>query len=240
MSTDNMSALALSQLAGSKHRKQQLSSGVFQEHLAAPPSDFARKQLEKMGWKQGTGLGKKRDGIKSHIKVQKRQENAGLGIDKQTAILQAQKEGEEWWKNSLGDTLAKLSSKKKSSSNRKSDKEQDNKRSRKQFTDEELFEATGGARFGMRAGKSRNLAKWKRAESELSSTTASTAPESNSSGSDTNPGDSCVTTERAEQDDSKEKTAKSDKKKKRKRKEEKSEEATCKKDRKSKKAKQAK
>jgi hypothetical protein len=31
-------------------------------------------------------------------------------------------------------------------------------------TDADLFQATGGARFGMRAGKTRNLAKWRRTE----------------------------------------------------------------------------
>ncbi|KAL7573790.1 hypothetical protein ACA910_007819 [Epithemia clementina (nom. ined.)] len=182
------SAVALSQLTGSKYRKQRMATGGFQEHLSAPTSQFARKQLEKMGWKEGTGLGKKRDGISTHIKVQKRQENAGLGIERHVA--QTQQASSEWWKASLGDTLAKLGSKsekekknkKKRSKNEKD--EETKKRSRKDYTDDELFEVTGGARFGMRAGKSRNLAKWKRAESssELSSSrTDMTAAESSSS-----------------------------------------------------------
>lgn len=34
--------------------------------------------LEKMGWKEGEGLGKQNDGIKEHIKVKFKQDNEGL------------------------------------------------------------------------------------------------------------------------------------------------------------------
>mmetsp|Transcript_5382 Transcript_5382/g.11058 ORF Transcript_5382/g.11058 Transcript_5382/m.11058 type:complete len:252 (+) Transcript_5382:14-769(+) len=157
--SNELTASSMSQLAGSKLRKKM--SGSFQEHVSAPTSDFAVKQLEKMGWTAGTGLGKKRDGVVSHIKVKKREENSGLGIEKHK--VEMQRASDDWWKSSLGDTLAKLGSKK----GKKKKKE-----AKKEFTDEELFEATGGARFGMRAGKSRNLAKWRRTESEISSDAA--------------------------------------------------------------------
>jgi hypothetical protein len=143
-------------LAGSKLRKH--LSGSLQEHVSAPTSAFARKQLEKMGWEDGTGLGKKRDGIKTHIKVKKRKDQEGIGADK--AAAEKATSTEQWWKDSLGDTLARLSSK----GGKKSDKK---KKKRKDYTDEELFEATGGSRFGMRAGVTKNLAKWKRSEGEL-------------------------------------------------------------------------
>ncbi|GAX12373.1 hypothetical protein FisN_1Hu306 [Fistulifera solaris] len=142
-------------LAGSKLRKKHGSS--LQEHLSAPTSAFARKQLEKMGWTEGTGLGKKRDGITTHVKVKKREEKAGLGIEKVATEKRAA--GEQWWKDSLGDTLARLGSKQK--------KKKSSKRKR-EYTDEELFEATGGARFGMRAAPSQKLAKWRRSESGAS------------------------------------------------------------------------
>jgi Pin2-interacting protein X1 len=146
-------------LAGSKLRKH--LSGSLQEHVSAPTSAFARKQLEKMGWEDGTGLGKKRDGIKTHIKVKKRKDQEGIGADK--AAAEKATSTEQWWKDSLGDTLARLSSKK----GKKGDKK---KKKRKDYTDEELFEATGGSRFGMRAGVTKNLAKWKRSEGELEGT----------------------------------------------------------------------
>ena len=136
-------------LVGSKMRKKM--AGQLHEHVSAPTSEFAKKQLEKMGWTAGTGLGKKRDGIVSHIKVQKREENAGLGTERHAA--EARSTAESWWKDSLGDTLARLASK------------NGKKKRKKEYTDEELFEATGGARFGTKGGKLRQ-AKWRRTETE--------------------------------------------------------------------------
>lgn len=135
LASSRSNSTTLLDLAGSKLRKKLGSS--LQESSAAPASDFAKKQLEKMGWTEGTGLGKRRDGIKTHIRVKKREEQAGLGIEK--AAVEKRLASEEWWKDSLGDTLAKLS--------RKKDAKGSKKRKRN-FTDEELFEATGGVRFG--------------------------------------------------------------------------------------------
>ena len=152
------SSSSLLDLAGSKLRKKLGSS--LQESAAAPVSDFARKQLEKMGWREGTGLGKKRDGIKTHIRVKKRKEQAGLGTEK-AADEKRQASSEEWWKDSLGDTLAKLSRKK----NKKSSS---SKKRKRLVTDEELFEATGGIRFGTKGAKvsarTKNLAMLQRTE----------------------------------------------------------------------------
>jgi len=151
-------------LVGKKHRKHLAST--LNENAAAPPSRFAHAQLEKMGWSQGTGLGKNRDGMVSHIKVKKREDGAGLGIEQHTRDVQAAQQ--DWWKNSLSSTLSKLSSKKKSSDG---EGKKSQKRPR-EYTDQELFEATGGVRFGMRAGKTRNLHKWKRTESMETTGTA--------------------------------------------------------------------
>lgn len=145
-------------LVGSKLRRQM--AGRLQEHVSAPASDFAIKQLEKMGWTAGTGLGKKGNGIVSHIKVKKRAENAGLGTERQAA--ERQHAAESWWKDSLGDALAKLGA--AAGGNKKNGK----KKRKRNFTDEELFEATGGARFGTKGGKLRS-AKWRRTESSSSS-----------------------------------------------------------------------
>ena len=122
-----------------------------------------------MGWTEGTGLGKKRDGITTHIKVQKREESSGLGIEKE----RTRKMGVEgmWWASNVGNTLMKLQKSKKKKKESKKDKKKKKKKSKKEssdepkvYTDEELFKATGGARFGMRA-QSRAEGKWKRTES---------------------------------------------------------------------------
>ena len=134
---------------------------------------FARKQLEKMGWTEGTGLGKNRDGRVSHIKAKKREDSAGLGVEK--VIINEM--NDVWWKDSVGSTLARLQEK-KGEKKKKRKKDKDKKKSKKRkasdeknvatagkiFTDEELFAATGGARFGMRAQR-RAEGKWARTES---------------------------------------------------------------------------
>lgn len=140
-------------LAGSKLRAR-LGSNLNEAASAGVTSKFARRHLEKLGWEEGTGLGKRRSGIVSHIKVQRRvDEQGGLG---KSSIDENLKIGDEWWKNSVGNTLAKLGKK-------KNKKKKGEKEKKKAFTDEELFEATGGARFGMRAGKSQK-GKWTRTE----------------------------------------------------------------------------
>lgn len=133
-------------LAGSKLRAKLGAS--LNENVSAPTSDFAQNQLKKMGW-TGEGLGKRRQGRASHIKVTKREDNVGLG---HSDLFQ---DTQQWWKDSVSDTLAKLSSEKKKKAKRKA----------KEYTDEELFEATGGARFGMRAQR-RATGKWARTESQ--------------------------------------------------------------------------
>ena len=152
-------------LAGSKLRKK--FGAQLRESVSAPVSAFAVEQMQRLGWTEGTGLGRKRDGRVEHIRVVQRKDSAGLGSEKAVTGAALQ---DEWWKDSLGDTLAKLSA--------AADPSGKKKRSKKIFTDEELFEATGGARFGMRAGRTRNLAKWRRTESTISSSTSAT----NSSG----------------------------------------------------------
>lgn len=136
-------------LMGSKRRKEMGSS--IQEHAATAPSEKSRQLMKSMGWTEGTGLGKRRDGITTHIVAKKQKiEQAGLGLE-QSKSRQSIQQG-EWWKDAVGDTLARLGSKKQSKKKNK----------QKRFTDEELFEATGGKRFGMRASPSSNLHKWKR------------------------------------------------------------------------------
>jgi hypothetical protein len=56
-------------------------AGAMNEHAAgAGPSAWARKLLERQGWAEGKGLGKKEDGMVSHIKVAKKDDTAALGF----------------------------------------------------------------------------------------------------------------------------------------------------------------
>ena len=153
---------------------------------------FAQKMMRRMGWQEGQGLGKDQQGMKEHIKVKQRLEEEGIGHDKfqmekaiagdcwwqqsmgdTLARLQKQK------RKILDETKEKT---KKKPKKRKIDEESDDengderklkkrkkeKKKKKEkvktfYTDEELFEATGGARFGMRAQR-RQHGKWARAE----------------------------------------------------------------------------
>ena len=144
------------------------SATNFSPALLSSDKSFAKRQLEKMGWTEGTGLGKRRDGMKEHVKIKQREDEMGLGREK----MKAQEVADVWWKDNLGDTLARLQKKKsdkdEKKSKKKSKKDKKKEKTKKHFTDEELFEATGGARFGSTSGARANRSqhgKWKRSES---------------------------------------------------------------------------
>ena len=42
-------------------------------------SKFGEAMMAKMGWKRGDGLGKKMDGIKDCIQIERRDEGVGMG-----------------------------------------------------------------------------------------------------------------------------------------------------------------
>jgi len=150
------------------------SAAIHTPLLLSADQSFAKRQLEKMGWTEGAGLGKRGDGMKQHVKIKQREDEMGLGREKEMA----KEIGNVWWKDSVGGTLARLQAQKKkknsdkeSKKKRKKDKKKSSKSNKsgeekagKIFTDQELFEATGGARFGMRAQR-RAEGKWKRTES---------------------------------------------------------------------------
>ncbi|KAG7354547.1 G-patch domain containing protein [Nitzschia inconspicua] len=165
-------------LAGSKHKRK--LGATLNESAAVGPNDFAKRQLEKLGWKEGTGLGKKRDGRSTHIRVKQRAHESGLGST--STDIDPVVSADQWWKSSVGNTLAKLSAKQKTKKSKKNSKKEKKKKdssdddtddiqtqktTTKVYTDEELFQATGGVRFGMRA-QTQQRSKWKRAESNIS------------------------------------------------------------------------
>lgn len=156
--------MAYTNIAGKK--LQSKLGGVLNESvschtpaLLSSDKSFAKRQLEKMGWQEGTGLGKRRDGIKDHIKIKQRADEMGLGREKETA----KDIGNQWWKDSVGGTLAKLQARKSKDS--KKDAKKSKKKTKKSktkdresvaakmYTDEELYQATGGARFGTKGGR---------------------------------------------------------------------------------------
>ena len=165
--TKSAASVLLSSLAGRKHKARM--GADLNESVATGPSSFARKQLEKMGWTEGTGLGKNRDGRSTHVRVTKREDGRALGAS--GSRIDPVVSGDQWWKSSVGNTLARLRQRrdqKKKKKDKKKDDKKDKKRKRRktEYTDEELFAATGGARFGMRA-QSRQTGKWNRAEDAI-------------------------------------------------------------------------
>eukprot|EP00978_Attheya_sp_CCMP212_P023799 scaffold73687_cov36-Attheya_sp.AAC.1 len=171
------------ELSSKKLRKKM--GETLNESASAPTSAFAQRQLEKMGWTKGTGLGKKGTGRTSHIRVTKRNDQEGLGVAKADLEREGGGYNNEWWKDNVGSTLARLSSS-SSLDKKKKDKKKKKKSSKtqpiKEYTDDELFQATGGARFGMRAQR-RAEGKWKRTESNLDEDTAKGRVEWNGLGS---------------------------------------------------------
>ena len=67
-------------------------------------SNFGYQMLMKMGWKEGGGLGKNEDGIATHVKVDKRTDNLGIGA----TIDLVGSEGWSATRSSFGDLLASL------------------------------------------------------------------------------------------------------------------------------------
>lgn len=111
-------------------------------------SDFAKRQMEKMGWQEGKGLGKNESGISKHIKAVKRDDNSGLGSE----AVQAEEVKDNWWHDAFSKQLkvfqSSSSGKKKKKKTKSSDENVD---APPPPTYAELFAATGGARLGMRA-----------------------------------------------------------------------------------------
>ena len=138
-------------------------------------SAVSRKLMASIGWSKGKGLGKDEQGIDEHLKARKREENIGLGAD---ASVEAQfasgmhkgsgkasfdVEGGQWWLDSFAgalDTVREAAGKTTSAKKKK----KDGKKKKTNFLDD-CFEASGGARLGMRA-RSQQSGKHRRAEGD--------------------------------------------------------------------------
>jgi Pin2-interacting protein X1 len=129
------------------------------ESSGSKVSDFALKQMQKFGWKDGQGLGKNENGIVKHIKAVKKEENTGIGRDS-VAMEEA---GAEWWHDAFSAGLRGVHKKTNSKKKKRKDTDEAATGNRNAPSFEELFAATGGARLGMRA-RANQTGKLKRTE----------------------------------------------------------------------------
>ncbi|GLD92267.1 hypothetical protein PINS_up000800 [Pythium insidiosum] len=80
-------------LVGKKYMKQ--LGAMVNENAASAMSAFARKQMEKMGWSEGKGLGKNEQGMATYVRVKKREESMGIGVE----AVKVQEQQNQWWYN---------------------------------------------------------------------------------------------------------------------------------------------
>ena len=188
----------------SKRQIEQLGSRA-NERVSAPVSDFARRQLEKFGWKDGQGLGKEGKGMVSHVAVEKKIDSQGIGAEAVSA--EEEVKAASWWHDAYASKLANIEVDSDSDSDDGDDKKRRKKKDKKNKkkkrdkpsssssssssagvgesgeivmpTFEELFAATGGARLGMRAhaGRRQN-GKFERAEKGVTGGAAAALAES--------------------------------------------------------------
>ena len=106
---------------------------TMRESASAPVSDFARRQMLKMGWVEGKGLGKKEDGMLSHLKASKREEAAGLGSEKLSNEEIVAKEG--WWFDAFSSNLKVFKKKMKADRGNGDDDKNKEKKKKKKKTE---------------------------------------------------------------------------------------------------------
>lgn len=125
-------------------------------------SNFAQRQLQKMGWKEGEGLGKTSSGIKTNIKVQKKTDDKGIGCHRTNDV--DLNYTNSWWNDNISNTLQRLSKddKNKKKRDRKKKKKDSSNGSNSDLNiistpEDEIFAATGGLRIGMHHGNRRRV-----------------------------------------------------------------------------------
>ncbi len=105
---------------------------------------FAHRMLSRMGWKEGEGLGKSKQGVKSFVKVNKRKDGMGLGMEKDA-------KKDEWHFGAFEEAILSVQHLDTRKKKRKRREQQLTKVEEDHVLYREMFSKTGGARLGMRA-----------------------------------------------------------------------------------------
>lgn len=88
---------------GDKYRERLLkSSGVSNIRFE---SEYAKKLMVQMGWKEGNGLGKDQNGEKDCVQVKRREDNVGLG---RKTLGGPTNWKDDWWNESYNNSIKKL------------------------------------------------------------------------------------------------------------------------------------
>ncbi|GFR98255.1 G patch domain-containing protein 4 [Elysia marginata] len=89
-------------------------------------SEFARRQLKKHGWKEGSGLGKDEHGMADPIKVSLKMDKTGVGHDPGKEFT------DHWWLRVFNEAAQKIGKKDKSKSEVPMSEEEKEKRNKEQ------------------------------------------------------------------------------------------------------------
>eukprot|EP00904_Undaria_pinnatifida_P001899 jgi/Undpi1/1170/HiC_scaffold_10.g04632.m1 len=140
------------QLLGKRELKRLAS--VANDGAGTGYNGFAKGMMAKMGWEEGQGLGKDKQGRATYVQVKKKEDNAGLGKEK----AQQNNVNDQWYFDAFDSALANMGGKKKKKKDKKSKKKAGSDKSSDGDDSmyNKMFKATGGARMGMRARASQN------------------------------------------------------------------------------------
>jgi hypothetical protein len=162
-SLEEMSAVLGGNFMSRKQMRE--ASRDVNEKASAGPSAWSKKMLDKMGWKEGQGLGKQSDGMAEPVKVVKKDDNSGIGMKAQQSVRLIEGHENDWWSREFAASAARLNAlgggSDSDDSSDSSDSDDDvsaaapradpSKPMTSRERDLELFRACGGRQLGMRA-----------------------------------------------------------------------------------------
>ena len=99
----NLFIIVIALLMANKYREKLLqSSGVSNIRFE---SEYAKKLMTGMGWKEGNGLGKNQNGAKDCIQVRRREDGVGLGKGSAGPTGGWK---DDWWNDAYNNSMKKL------------------------------------------------------------------------------------------------------------------------------------